>query len=71
MFKKRILNKWQWGAKINKQNQYDPRYTMGWHTFELWFLKFVYFPEEGEMIQKKHYKGFLLKFNFWFPIDKV
>ena len=61
---KKILNKWQYGIKIGK----CPFWKLGFHPFiRTWFLKLVSFPNEGEMIAKENYKGFMIN-KEWSPI---
>lgn len=43
--------------------------TYGWHLFEFGIFKFKHFPLEGEMYSPKDYKGFIIRFMFWLPID--
>lgn len=46
--------------------------TLGWHIFELGIIKIHKYPEDGQSIGKpEHYKGFIIKFAWWFPIDKA
>lgn len=37
-------------------------------TFQFGFFKLISLPPEGEMIQKKNYKGFWIKWDVEFPI---
>jgi hypothetical protein len=41
----------------------------GWHTFELGLIKIKQIPEPGTMLRKEDYKGFIIRFAYWFPID--
>lgn len=63
---KPILNKWQWHFYFGKDYS---RLDRGWKEVNLGILKIHTMPEEGERLWKKHYKGFLLRFFIWLPID--
>lgn len=65
---KKEINKWQFFTK------HHPCYTqMGyaWYEFHIGFLKLKELPPEGEVIQRKHYKGIWIKFMYWFPIRPI
>lgn len=62
-------NKWQFLFSISRNYVRMPE--MGWHTFEFGIFKFIQFPEQGGMISPKDYKGFIIRFMFWFPIDSL
>lgn len=61
-------NKWQF--LFNLGRDYRRMTEAGWHTLEFGILKFHRFPEEGGMYSPKDYKGFVIRFMFWFPIDR-
>ena len=55
------LNKWSYGIEIRKCSF---EYAYGFHPFfSVWFFKLKSFPENGEMINKKHYNGFYFEFR--------
>ncbi len=58
---KKELNKWQFGLKFGK----CPEWRKGFYPFiKIWCLKFLSFPPEGEMFDKKNYKGFFKEWIF-------
>jgi len=66
----RILNKWQFEFKIEKENDSFihgrfPNY--GWYELRFNFLKFISLPNEACRIEKEHYKGARFKLLFWLP----
>lgn len=44
---------------------------MGWHVFELGVMYPFKLPAEYEFFTSEHYRGFVWRFAFWFPIDTV
>jgi len=62
------LNKWNIGISIKRDYA---RYERGWRVFHFQLLKLIRKPVEGEMIHKKDYKGFWIKFAFWLPIETI
>ena len=52
----RELNNWQWGIDIHFAYDRVPPWT-GAHIC-VWCLKFNSLPEEGGLIEPKHYRGF-------------
>lgn len=62
---KRELGKLQIGLRFGK----CPLYIGGgFHPYiTFWLLKLKLFPNEGEQIQKKHYKGIFIN-KVWSPI---
>ncbi len=60
---KHILNRWQFGIWFRK-NYYCSEYSK---EFCVYFLKFVRFPDEGYVIEKEHYKGFLFRKEIKLP----
>lgn len=63
---KKIKNKWQCHFRFG----HDPRFLeQGWREVQFGILNIVDFPPEGQYLTKKYYKGFLIKFKIWFPID--
>jgi len=58
--------KWQIWFRIDKDIK---RMERGWRIFDFAILKFVEFPQQGEVIQRKHYKGIKILFAFWLPIE--
>lgn len=50
---------------------YMQRYEMGWHTFEFGFIYPMKEPEHGYLMTAEHYRGFIWRFAFWFPITRA
>lgn len=63
-----LLDKWQWTYYFGRD---WIRLDMGWKEIRFGVFKFVSLPGEGEMIQKKHYKGFIIHFYVWLPFSKI
>lgn len=54
---KKVLNKLQFGFKIGR----CPLYMRGFNPYiRFYLLRLKSFPQEGMMIQKENYKGFLI-----------
>lgn len=69
---KKTLNKWQWWFNpININQSWAYRDGQGWHIFSAGIIKIHTLPGEGEAIGKSDYKGFIIRFCYWFPIDKA
>lgn len=64
---KPILNKWQITYAIHKDMM---RLDRGWNCFRFGIFKLINIPHQGERIRKSDYKGFILNFLFWFPIER-
>ena len=63
--KKPILNKWTYSF----EHQPDfISYDRGWRVVIFGIYKFTRMPEQGEAFSKKDYKGFIIRFYYWFPI---
>lgn len=67
---KPILHKWQFWCRLFDTDYYIQG-TRGWHIFNAGFIKLHTMPDAGQMVDKKMYKGFAIKFAWWFPIDRV
>lgn len=63
---KKEAYKWQFHFTFGRDYQTHER---GWKMVEFGILNLHLFPEPGEMLQRRHYRGFLLKFYIWFPLD--
>lgn len=61
--------KWQFLFSFNRNYCRMPE--SGWHVVQFGVFKFTKFPEAGDAISKKDYKGFIIRFSFWFPIDNA
>lgn len=62
----KILDKWQFVFTHGR----DWRYAqLGWRSIWFGVFKLTSLPTEGVAVQKKHYKGFLLKFKLWLPFE--
>jgi hypothetical protein len=55
-----ILNKWQF--EFTLQNSWVMKYGF---EFQFGLFKITKFPNEGEMLSKKDYKGFLITKNIY------
>jgi hypothetical protein len=64
---KKVINEWQIHFKFGRDYRTLER---GWKIIEFGIIKFINFPKEGFEISKQNYKGFLIRFMAWFPIDK-
>ena len=63
--------KWQFWCKPFDKNYYRMD-GQGWHLFELGLVKVHCLPSEGEMLQRGvNYRGIIIRFTWWFPIDKA
>lgn len=63
----RLLNKWQFVHSLSTDYRYMRE---GWKVCQIGIFKLTSFPREGVIPDRKHYKGFLLRFKIWFPVDK-
>lgn len=63
-------NKWQIWCRPFERN-YARFDGQGWHVFDFGIIKIHTMPEEGEMIGKRNYYGFTIRFSYWFPIDRA
>lgn len=64
--KTKKLNKWQYDFYFGRDYRIFER---GWKIVRFGIFNIHTMPEEGYVLQKKHYKGFILKFYIWLPID--
>lgn len=63
----KIKNKWQIVLHLEKLYEYmPPRIIFRFGVFNIQSL-----PEMGEMLYKKHYKGFIFKYRFRHPFAIV
>lgn len=46
------------------------RYNPGWKMAGIGLIKITKFPPEGEILTRKYYKGFLLRWRYWLPIER-
>ena len=44
---------------------------MGWHLFDFGIIKIHTMPKDGESLGKSQYKGIIIRFSYWFPIDRA
>jgi hypothetical protein len=65
---KRTLNKWQF---IYSNMRDYARMDCGWKQFRIGVIRLKSAPQEGDMLMKYNYDGFILSFNYWFPIDSI
>jgi len=60
------LNKWTWN--FEHRVDYSRMSADGWKYVYVGLYKFTKMPELGESFGKKDYKGFIIRFSYWFPI---
>ena len=63
---KKEINKWQIHFTFSRDYF---TFARGWKQFIFGIFKLHTLPQEGEMITSKDYKGFIIKFYIWLPID--
>ena len=63
--KKPTLNKWTWSFEHCDDYQ---RCDRAWKMVRFGIYKFTRMPENGEAYSKKDYKGFIVRFYYWFPV---
>jgi len=63
--------KWQFWCKPFGRDYYRVGGGYGWRIFELGCIKIIQMPEPGEQIHKKLYKGFIIRFAYWLPVDRA
>jgi len=62
--------KWQiWFRPFEKS--YFRMSEMGWHLFDFGIIKIHTMPKDGESLGKSQYKGIIIRFSYWFPIDRA
>lgn len=64
---RRKLNKWQLVFDVSSRLEYR---NYGWRSCWFGIIKLTSFPDEGEMVQNTNYKGMLLRFMYWLPVQK-
>lgn len=64
---KKILNKWQFVLTAGSDFRYRGD---GWRVADVGIFKLTSLPDDGIRPNKRHYKGFWLRFRFWLPLDK-
>lgn len=62
------ITKWHFDLSIGRDVM---RMERGWKIFNFSLFRWKQLPEQGERIQSKHYRGILIQFAFFFPIEKV
>ena len=66
----KITLKWQIWCKPCTKRYY--RFDgQGWHVFDFGLVKIKRIPPEGGMLRTSDYYGFIIKFSYWFPIDRA
>lgn len=63
----RQADKWMWHLAIDKD--WLRGGPMGWRTVELGILKITNMPPEGQGLEPGRYKGFLIGWHYWLPIE--
>jgi len=63
---KQELHKWTWNFEHNVN--YSIMSADGWKSVCIGFYKVTKTPEQGESFGRKDYKGFIIRFSYWFPI---
>ena len=66
---KPIFNKWQWWFSPFQRDYM--RYERGWKIFSCGIVKIHTAPPAGEEVRKMHYDGFVIRFAWWLPFDRV
>lgn len=61
-------NKWQIAFYVGRDFTSMMR---GWYIFSFGILNMINLPAQGEMLKKHHYKGFLIRFYFLLPIERI
>jgi len=65
--RKKILNRWMLFFHREVLWDYIPR--TGWRYVEFGIVKIKFFPEEGCIYEKQHYKGVWIHFKYWLPFE--
>lgn len=65
---KPIIGKWQLVFSSTKDYQ---SFQRGWHIATWGIVKIVQMPDQGATIGPRDYKGFLLRFFYFTPIDRA
>jgi hypothetical protein len=68
LFMKRTF---KWQIIFKPWNRDFMRGDRGWKIFEFGIFKFKEMPDYGQAISSYQYRGFIIRFSYWFPIDKV
>jgi len=64
---KKVLDKWQLVLAVD----HDFRYRFdGWRVLDFGIFKLLSLPDDGIIPDKRHYKGFWVRFRFWLPFEK-
>lgn len=64
---KKVLDKWQLVLTVD----HDFRYRFdGWRVLDFGIFKLSSLPDDGIIPDKRHYKGFWVRFRFWLPFEK-
>jgi hypothetical protein len=58
---------WHYAIGLQSRIWYE-RDATGWRRFEFGIFKLHTLPGDGEMITRKHYRGFWFQMRFWFPV---
>jgi len=62
--------KWQWWFKPFSKVYYRLD-GPGWHLFYAGIIKIHTIPQGGQALGKEDYKGVIIRFMWWFPIDRA
>lgn len=65
---KQILNKWQFLFLITKDYS---KIEAGWRVFKLGLVNLKSIPDNSFQLRKENYRGFIIQFRFWFPLEKI
>jgi hypothetical protein len=61
------INKWQIHFSFGRE--YHRYSDLGWKAVSFGIFNLKELPEQGVSLHKSMYKGFIIKFHIWFPID--
>ena len=67
---KPIINRWQFWCRPAERMYYRGS-EIGWRVFELGCIKLIKMPLPYSAIGSEEYKGFIIRFAYWFPIDRA
>lgn len=64
---KPITDKWQFALSLQRDWS---RMESGWKVFTFGIFNFIRLPHGGATYGKDDYKGFIIKFRIWLPVEK-
>ena len=63
---KKEINKWQLMWRFGRDCTVRAR---GWNEVNFGIFNLHHFPAEGEMVTKRFYRGFIIRFYVFLPIE--